>query len=161
LVSPFVVLAMIPLLVAIGRACHRLWARRAAPEPLSQTRVATFWVLVFLMAALLGVTPVLCNISCEWRYLADFVPCLFLVATIGSLQVAVGLWSRRVIVALWLLGTGILAGLTCLSGVLMATTGCDHFPRNNPELYERLGRATLWRPVLTELTNDNGVGHRD
>src|SRR5262249_5440155 len=54
-VSPFVVLAVVPFLLAIGRACRRLWVRRAAPETVSETQRTTFWVLLFLMAALLGI----------------------------------------------------------------------------------------------------------
>ena len=118
--SPFLLLALVPL----ARVC-RAMCRPAAAQPLPQSeRLA----LMLISAAFLGGAPALFLLAATMRYMADFSPCLVILAVIGLWELPAR-WpaARRLVLPT------LVAALSITIGLLLAVIGYKaHFPTYHP-----------------------------
>ena len=104
-------------------------------------------VTALLLSVALALGPVLLLLGSTMRYLADFTPCLVVLATLGFWLAYDGSTSRprRVGLALWAVFT---VGFSItLGGLLAFSAEGNHFFRHNPSLMETAGASVEPVPV--------------
>jgi hypothetical protein len=141
--SPYLFLALIPVLLiwcAIRKAVkQKRGIRDLAIEFLSDGSLAD--ALLLTIGATLLFMPILLFIVCTMRYLADVVPALAILSSLGFWMGYRSLEKHRVLQkAFSLLAIG-LATYTVLVGMLLAITGYSaRFEHLNLDLFEKLTR---------------------
>jgi hypothetical protein len=133
-VAPFIWLAIVPVVLAA-------WRRRPVGAPAGRS---VLWLVVGLLGAagLAAVGPMQL-VSSTNRYLADFVPCLVMLAVIGMWQLHVFVVGKKWLNRLFKTLVGAAGAYTCLAGLLLAVSGeQDHFSMHNPKWMKTMKQYT-------------------
>jgi hypothetical protein len=142
--TPFVWFAAVPILMLLRKVFRKYSSRPSAARDSQKTvnRFTEQWLSISLLGAVVfGFLPLLFFVGVTMRYLADFVPELLLLSTIGSYQVyrrtSGHASKRRAFLTAFLLT----ALISALLGFLLSVTGYDaRFENLNPELFDTLER---------------------
>ena len=145
---PYVLLAIIPVLYLLG--CSALFLARSCHKTLPvriQLRDGFFnWTTFTLTGTLLcAFGPVLLYMTSYMRYLADGVPLLVLLATLGFWQGAQYLIKMPGFQRLFVLLVVLLVLMSAVISLLLAVTGYEaRFEHLNPVLFDQLTRLFMW-----------------
>jgi hypothetical protein len=146
--TPYILFAIIPILFLL----RKYFGGRSAQSSLGGDHrtiaidASEKWLITALIGAVvLELAPLLIFFYITMRYLADFIPTLVLLSTIGSYQVY-RLTSKHATKRKAFLTVLILAALiSALLGFLLSVTGYDaRFENLNPELFEKIERLLAW-----------------
>ena len=142
--TPFVWFSLISILILL-RCLYR--NRSAQSDPLTtEDGSLEKWLTISLSGTMiLAITPLLTFLSTTMRYLADFIPTLVLLSTIGSYQgyrlTSRNITRRKAFLTVLLLT----AFISALLGFLLSVTGYHaRFENLNPELFEKIERLFAW-----------------
>lgn len=144
---PYVLLAIIPILYLLG--CCALFLTRAYHKTLParfQLCDGLFnWTIFTLTGTLLlAFGPVLLYMTSSMRYLADGVPLLVLLATLGFWQGAQSLTKMPGFHRLFVLLVVLLTLMSAVISLLLAVTGYEaRFEHLNPVLFDQLTRLFM------------------
>jgi hypothetical protein len=142
--TPYVWFALISILILLRHIYRR---RNAQSDPHTPAIGSSEkWLIITLLGAvILLISPLLAFHSTTMRYLADFVPTLVLLSTIGTYH-GYRMTSKHATKRKTFLTVLLLAALiSALLGFLLSVTGYDaRFENLNPELFERIERFLAW-----------------
>gem|GEM_PF-251478 len=146
--TPYVLLVFIPVFTILSQ----MFRRRSIRSPSEGDFLTTTnyfpgqWLIITLIGAgVLELLPLLFFLYTTMRYLADFVPTLVLLSTIGSYQgyrMTLKHAAKRKAFLTILLLTALISALL---GFLLSVTGyAARFENLNPELFEKIERLLAW-----------------
>ena len=146
--TPYVWFAFVPIFILLRKILRKNnGAPSAAHDPHGiVNRSAEQWLNIsFIGVAVLAFLPLLVFVGITMRYLADFVPTLVLLSTIGSYQgyrmASKHATKRKAFLTALLLS----AIISALLGFLLSITGYNaRFENLNPELFEKIERLLAW-----------------
>ena len=142
--TPYVWFALISILILL-RHIHRRRSAQSDPRTTAMGSLERWLVIVLIGVVILELLPLLTFLSTTMRYLADFVPTLVLLSTIGSYQ-GYRMDSKHVTKRKAFLTVFLLAALiSTLLGFLLSVTGYNaRFENLNPELFDKIERLLAW-----------------
>jgi hypothetical protein len=146
--TPYVWFAVVPILILLRKIFSKSNGAPSAARDSQKSvnRFAEQWLTIsFIGAAVFAFLPLLAFVAITMRFLADFVPMLVLLSTIGSYQgyrmISKHATKRKTFLTVLLLA----ALISALLGFLLSVTGYDaRFENLNPELFEKIERLLAW-----------------
>lgn len=146
--TPYVWFAVVPILILLRRIFRKSKSVPSAAR-VSNEISSCFteqWLMISLIGAVVfGFLPLLFFVGVTMRYLADFVPALVLLSTIGLYQgyrmTSKDATKRKAFFVVILL----VVLISALLSFLLSVTGYDaRFENLNPELFEKIERLLAW-----------------
>src|SRR5574341_349082 len=138
--TPFILPAMIPLLITFSHKTRQLWRQNIAKT--NKESWLLLWVSISLLgAAVLPFAFLLSFFYSTMRYLADIIPSLALLSSIGFWQGFQLMQQKTYIPILYSLACAGLVGFSVVVSILLAVTSYDErFKHLNRPLLEQLIR---------------------
>lgn len=143
---PYVIFSLMLIALLIQRWWRRWYSESSYANHAILSRRESFlqWIVIALTGAiLLSLLPTLFFYSPSMRYLADWIPMVIILATLGIWEISrsfKGFWS----ILIWL-AIAAAAWLSIRTGILLSISGSElRFEKLNPELFQLLSRWLTW-----------------
>jgi hypothetical protein len=146
--TPYIFFAIIPIFILLRKAFQRRSAQSIIGEGprISANDDSEEWLsTALIVAVVLEFFPLMIFLYMTMRYLADFIPTLVLLSTIGVFQCHRITSKRKTLYRLFITCLALTALISALLGFLLGVTGYGaRFENLNPELFERIERLLAW-----------------
>ena len=146
--TPYIWFAVIPILILLRQILNRNGVQSSVggdPHTIANGASEKWLSTALIGAVTLEFFPLMIFLYITMRYLADFIPTLVLLSTMGSFQSYRITSKRKTLHGLFITILVLAVLISILLGVLLSITGyAARFENLNPELFQRIEKLLAW-----------------